>query len=590
MCGIGGIVGGSLRADERESAALRLQAALAHRGPDGAGLFHAESCVLVHTRLAILDPSNAGQQPMQRGPLALTFNGEIYDFKARREELTRAGMRFETGTDTEVLLALYGLQGEDCLRRLRGMFAWAIWDARDRSCLLARDPFGIKPLYYAGLPGGGLVFASEVRAILATGLIARRIEPAGLDGFLATGSVPEPHTMVAGVKCLEAGRTLRWTATETVMRRYFEIRFEATPDDPPEPDIRPALADSVRHHLVSDVPVGLLLSGGVDSSALLALIKAAGHEDISTFSLGVEEAALDETGPARAVARHFGAPHHEMLLTQELARHWLDDFLDAVDQPTLDGFNTYCACKLARDHGCKVVLSGLGADELFGGYPSFQQVPRLQVVGRVLGRLPVAGAARALAGLRPQARMARTCDYLGGPASLARAYGAFRGVFTDAEITALRESLFGDLTPSASAEADPEEAPDAPDEISRLELTRYLRNQLLRDADVMSMVHGVELRVPLLDVPLFEKLRAIPAAQRLQPNKRLLRDAVPELPASLLAPRKRAFGLPFASWLEHEWADLSDSLSALPRLALTPWYRRWALIVLVRWLKRQGLE
>lgn len=586
MCGIGGIVGGGLSADERDSAALRLQAAMMHRGPDGTGLFQSDACVLVHTRLAILDPSDAGRQPMRRGALALTFNGEIYDFKARREELSRAGMQFETGTDTEVLLALLAHQGDECLRHLRGMFAFALWDARDGNCLLARDPFGIKPLYYAGLVGGGLVFASEVRAILATGLVARQIDPAGLNGFLATGSVPEPHTLIAGVKCLEAGQTLRWTAEKRVLRRYFEIRFDAAADA--GPDIRPALADAVRHHLVSDVPVGLLLSGGVDSSALLALIAAEGHENIATFSIGVEEAALDEAGPARALARHFGAQHHEMLLTQELARHWIGDFLDAVDQPTLDGFNTYCACKLARDHGCKVLLSGLGADELFGGYPSFQQVPRLQAMGRVLDRLPIAASARALARLRPPAHMARTCDYLGGPASLARAYGAFRGIFTEAEISALREALLGGGAHAAPEDIDHVEASDASDEISRLELTRYLRNQLLRDADVMSMVHGVELRVPLLDVPL-EKLRAIPAARRLQPNKRLLRDAVPELPAGLLAPRKRAFGLPFAEWLEHDWTDLSGGLPALPRLALAPWYRRWALIVLTRWLDRHGL-
>ncbi len=589
MCGIGGVIGGDLRADERASAALRLRAALAHRGPDGAGLFHCDACTLVHTRLAILDPTDAGLQPMQRGPLTLTFNGEIYDFRQKRADLRAAGVTFATETDTEVLLATFALQGEACLSQLRGMFAFAVWDEPADSCLLVRDPFGIKPLYYATFAGGGLVFASELRAILASELVERHIDGAGLNGFLATGSVPEPRTLVAGVKCLEAGQALRWTAGKTVLRRYFDIRFNDAPDDSACRDIRPALADSVSQHLVSDVPVGLLLSGGLDSSALLALMKAAGQTEVATFSLGVEQPELDETKPARALARHFGARHHEMLLTQELARHWIENFLEAVDQPTLDGFNTYCACKLARDHGCKVVLSGLGADELFGGYPSFQHVPHLDALGRAFGRLPLTGTARALARLNLPPRALRACDYLAGEASLSRAYGAFRGVFARAEMASLHQAFLG-ADPTAMTPCWPteDETPDA-NEISRLELSRYLRNQLLRDADVMSMVHGVELRVPLLDGPLFEKLRAIPAAQRLQANKRLLRDAVPELPLDLLAPRKRAFGLPFASWLEREWNDLSKELPVPPRLSRKPWYRRWSLIVLTRWLKRHEL-
>jgi asparagine synthase (glutamine-hydrolysing) len=588
MCGIGGILGGGLRADERESLALRLRGALAHRGPDDADIFSTNDATLVHTRLAILDPTGAGRQPMRRGPLILTFNGEIYDFRERRRELAREGIRFETDTDTEVLLALYARHGEACVPELRGMFACAVWDERDASCLLARDPFGIKPLYHAAFGRGGLVFASELRAILATGLVPRAIDSAGLDGFLATGSVPEPRTMIVGIKCLPAGHSLRWNTRETTLRRYFDLHFAGKADELAESaGIRPALADAVDRHLVSDVPIGILLSGGLDSSALLALSKSAGRDDIATFSLGVEDAALDETAPARAIARHFGARHHEMLLTQELARHWIGDFLDAADQPTIDGFNTYCACKLAADHSCKVVLSGLGADELFGGYPSFQHVPRLLRASRGLRGIPARTAARSLARMNAGPRVARACDYLAGPSTVARAYAAFRGVFTEFEIARLRQALFPGL-PSGSGTDDTaeEELVDLSDEISRLELNRYLRNQLLRDADVMSMVHGVELRVPLLDLPLFSQLRSIPAARRLDAQKRLLRDAVPELPLELLAPRKRAFGLPFASWLENEWTDLTGELPRCPRLALAPWYRRWSLIVLQHWLKR----
>jgi asparagine synthase (glutamine-hydrolysing) len=527
---------------------------------------------------------------MTRGPLTLTFNGEIYNFRALRDSLVRGGGTFSSSTDTEVVLALYARHGPACLAMLRGMFAFAVWDARDRSCFLARDPFGIKPLYHAPIPGGGIVFASELRALLATGLIPRHLDAAGLDGYLATGSVPEPHTMIASVVCLRAGHWLRWQAGDITIKTYFTIPFTEEPLDESPSDLRAALLDSVEHHLVSDVPVGLLLSGGLDSSALLALSKKCGRDDIATFSLGVEDDALDETAAASALARHFGTRHHEMLLTQELARHWIDDFLETIDQPTLDGFNVYCACKLAADHGCKVVLSGLGADELFGGYPSFDHVPALRRAGRILR--PLGPAVRVLARFGADARLRRACDFLSGPTNLARAYAAFRGVFTPPEIVSFREALFpGADGPSAIDETNSDDEPShAAEAVSHLELTRYLRNQLLRDADVMSMAHGVELRVPLLDRPLLAALRAIPAASRFSPAKRLLREAVPELPVELLASRKRGFSLPFDSWLENEWSDLAAGLPRLRSLPLEPWYRKWSLIVLMHWLRKQGLS
>jgi asparagine synthase (glutamine-hydrolysing) len=586
MCGIGGIIG-DLRADERDTAALRLQAALRHRGPDDHACFRAPAATLVHQRLAILDPTPIGRQPMTQGPLTLTFNGEIYSFREIRDDLVRAGETFASETDTEVVLALLARDGIAGLQRMRGMFALALWDERDQSCFLARDPFGIKPLYYAGLRSGGLVFASELRAILASGLVERTIDPNGLDGFLTTGSVPEPHTMAAGVKCLEAGYWLRWKDGKTSTGRYFDLTSGEAQSPADGESLRPALANSIRHHLVSDVPVGLLLSGGVDSGALLALMREQSSGDIATFSIGVEDSALDELTAARDVARHFGARHHKVLLTQELARHWIGPFLDAVDQPTLDGFNTYCACKLASDHGCKVVLSGLGADELFGGYPSFQHVPRLMKAGKWLR--PFGGrAARQIGRLQAPARLGRTLEFLGGQPNLSRAYSAFRGVFTHAEARRIRERLpvaneivdeWESTTPARSSTAD---------EISRLELTRYLRNQLLRDADVMSMAHGVELRVPLLDLPLFSTLQQIPAALRFAANKRLLRAAVPELPMPAGSPAKRGFDLPFSAWLRNEWSDLADVLPPLPGVSLTPWYRQWSLIVLYRWLKLHG--
>jgi asparagine synthase (glutamine-hydrolysing) len=597
MCGIGGILGEKIRADERESAALRMQAALRHRGPDDHAIFNSTSglTTLVHTRLAILDPSLAGRQPMTRGPLSITFNGEIYNFRELRRDLMAAGEVFRTESDTEVLLALYARHGSACLPHLRGMFSFAIWDEEERSCFLARDPFGIKPLYHARLENGGLIFASELGALLATGLLTRKINPAAVDAFLTTGSVPEPLTMIAGAECLEAGGWLRWKENTLERGTHFIVDFEEAEESPTRPSAltRSALLDSIQHHFISDVPVGLLLSGGLDSSALLALARRGGMENIATFSLGVEDGDLDETVAARNIARHFGANHHEMLLTQELARHWIDGFLEAIDQPTLDGFNTYCACKLVSDHGFRVALSGIGADELFGGYPSFRQVPHLLAAGKALRPFrPIASLAAKGAGRIPTApRLSRSFDYFAGAPDVTRAYGAIRGVFTGAETLRIRQILLSesDTTPAARMRGDESPLPpNIADAISRLELTRYMRNQLLRDADVMSMAHGLELRVPLLDTTLFATLRTIPAAIRLSATKQLLRDAVPELPIELLAQRKRGFSLPFGSWLDEEWNDLAADLPMIRNLSLTSWYRKWSLIVLVRWLRRHG--
>ena len=389
MCGIGGILSAS-RNTSRENEARSLLDALRHRGPDDQDIYTAPTgrAILVHARLAILDPSVAGRQPMRRGDYHITFNGELYNFAALRRELSEAGEKFFTGTDTEVLLALYARDGPSCLSRLRGMFAFGIWNEREGSCFLARDRFGIKPLYYGFSPGGDLVFASELKALLATGLIQKRLDPAGLESYLAAGSVAEPLTMLADVRALEAGHWLQWKAGEWEQQRYFQINFEPAAEtaDQASGRTRCGLLDSVRHHFVSDVPVGIFLSGGLDSGALLAVAKELG-QDLATFSIGVEDLPQDESSAARRRAKLFGADHHEMLLTRELASHWVDDFLDALDQPTIDGFNVYCAAKLARDYGYRVVLSGLGGDELFGGYPSFLRAPRLVRLGKSLGTM-----------------------------------------------------------------------------------------------------------------------------------------------------------------------------------------------------------
>jgi asparagine synthase (glutamine-hydrolysing) len=384
MCGIAGWFGPGAAGD-----ATTLLTALRHRGPDGEGAWHDTEgrAALVHTRLAILDLSDGGAQPMGLGGCAqrltahrhwLAFNGEIYNYAALRAELESAGEHVQGQSDTEVLLRLLRREGRAALPKLAGMFALASYDGDSGHGLLARDAFGIKPLYYLERPGG-LLFASEVKALLPF-VSDTSIDAAALRDTLMWGSVPEPATLFAGIRQLPAGCCLAWDGTRARMARWHALRF----GDQPAPAeaiaaTRAALVESIQRHLVSDVPVGIFLSGGLDSTAVVALAREVlgPGADLRTFAIGFDDPAYDESAIARRTAGHFGARHTEWRMTPAAGQAEIAGYLAAMDQPTIDGFNTWCVSRLARREGLKVVLSGLGGDELFAGYASFRQVPRL---------------------------------------------------------------------------------------------------------------------------------------------------------------------------------------------------------------------
>ena len=382
MCGIAGIVGRD--AELSRPPLERMQVALQHRGPDDRGSWTSPASRMVsfvHTRLAVIDPTPAGHQPMSTpdGRLTISFNGEIYNFRALREELERRGVRFQTRTDTEVILHAYDAFGVGCLCRLRGMFAFALWDERERTCLLARDVFGLKPLYFHHAANGSLVFASEVRALQASRLVPTSVNAQALYGYLRTGSVAEPETLLNDVHALEAGHYALWRGGVLRTQRYWALQFPQSPaaNGHAVESLREALRDSVRHHFVSDVPVALFLSGGVDSAVVLALARANGLAAVKTFSLSFPGSELDEGPLARRTAEHFSADHTACDMDAVTARNLFPQYLSAVDQPSIDGFNTFVVSKCVRESGLKVALSGVGADELFGGYASFGRVPQM---------------------------------------------------------------------------------------------------------------------------------------------------------------------------------------------------------------------
>lgn len=595
MCGIAGI----LNRDGREASALEaalagLRRALKHRGPDDEGLWLSSGgkAGLAHTRLSIQDLSAAGHQPMisQDGRLGIVFNGEIYNFRELRHALEGEGVEFHSGTDTEVLLRLYERDGHAMVKRLRGMFAFAIWDEREGRAFLARDPLGIKPLYYTH-KNGGLAFASEVHALQKAGLAGSDLDAVALVRYFESGSVAEPRTLLKEVRCLPAGHTLTWQPDGKIeIARFWSLSFDAgeMTRDAAVSLTREALLDSVRHHFVSDVPVGVFLSGGIDSTAVLALSIASGQRGLETFSIGVDDAGLDESSAAARTAAHFGTRHHELRLDAAAMAASFPQFLACMDQPSIDGFNTHTVAGFARSHGMKVVLSGLGGDELFGGYPSFQKVPVLARFARLGHAVP----GSALMGKwmerhMPRLPQRRVGSLLQQEPTLLNAWRAFRGIFTrrDAHILAARY-----------AAAAPEESDDAQglflpegdplDQISAFEMSLYMRNQLLKDSDVMSMAHGLELRVPLVDRVFFETVARIPASLRLQPGKRLLVDAVPEIPAWIAGAPKRGFLFPYQKWLAAGWGAAFQEVAAKVPSPQPNWYQLWSVFMLERWLER----
>jgi asparagine synthase (glutamine-hydrolysing) len=594
MCGIAGVIGRS-PADARP-ALERMQAALRHRGPDGEGMWWSPSgaAALAHTRLAVIDIGDGGRQPMTTpdGRITVSFSGEIYNFAELRRQFEQKGATFRTQSDTEVILRGYELFGLEVLPRLRGMFAIALWDERERTCTLARDPFGLKPMYYHRGADGSLLFASEVRALLASKLAPRELDGHGLYGYLRTGTVPEPHTLVKNVCAVGAGYSVTWDAGALTSRRLWSPHFPRVNSQTNHhaESVRAALIDSVEHHFVGDVPVGILLSGGMDSAALLALAAQGGRTGVRTISMSLPGSAADEGTLARQTADRFGASHIECAVDARGAREMFPTYLDAIDQPTIDGFNTFVVARFARAQGLKVVLSGLGADEMFGGYGSFTRVPRMTAWNEQLawaGPIRRAGG-RMLEQWATGPRWRRVGDLLQQPPTVANTYATFRAIFTRRESRRIAAALGVEV---ATGDVN-DEAPSSPtvgDEVSRLELTHYVRNQLVRDSDNASMACGVELRAPYLDATLFETLAKVPSEVRLASSKRLLRDAVGELPPWVVGP-KRCFQFPFEDWAANEWRPVFAGIDARSPVPTETWYRKVCLHVLDHWMARMKLD
>ena len=622
MCGITGIFDTRAKRDIDRAVLQRMNDSQLHRGPDEGSLHTEPGVGLGHRRLSIIDLSTAGHQPMfsPDGRYVLVFNGEIYNYRALRSLLPNYA--YHSNSDSEVILAAYAHWGVACLAHLVGMFAFAIWDRQAATLFIARDRLGIKPLYYCQSPQG-LVFSSEIRGILASGWCARKMDTNSLVDYLRYQTVHAPHTMVEGVQMLEPGSYLLQSAAGIRQERYWQLvpkRTEGLEGADWAERVRGALQTAVERRLVADVPFGAFLSGGVDSSAVVALMSQVADQQVRTFNVSFAEDQYDESPFARLMAQRCGTQHEEIRLHADDFLHLLPAALQAMDHPSGDGPNTYVVSKSTREAGVSMALSGLGGDELFGGYSVFQQLHQLQQhrwLNLAPGSLRRWGA-DVYQSWRPSIAGQKTAEILRLPQINAlAAYPLYRQVLLDDQIRALSsmsilpKNRVQELIQSHLQNEDFLKLPLI-SQISVLEIQTYLQNVLLRDTDQMSMAHALEVRVPFMDHELVELVLQIPDAAKLgQPNKRLLVAAMGELlPSAITQRSKMGFTLPFAQWMQTELRDFCATRilhlanypffqeQALRQLwqqflandGRVSWSRVWMLVVLGQWLQQNDIR
>ncbi len=614
MCGIAGFVDFSPLAYSAQAGRpggdgadvlRRMDDALAHRGPDGRGSAHFTSAGaevgLAHRRLAIIDLSDGGHQPMATPDRAswITYNGEIYNYRALRDDLVSTGTPIRTASDSEVLLALLAARDLSALPMLRGMFAFAWWDERAARLVLARDRFGIKPLVFAETRPGRWCFASDAATLAAAGEIALRPDPTERDEVMARGAVAADKSFWSGVQAVAPGEAVIIDANGIRRHAYWSLEDvllaprQATTVARAAETLRDALTSSVRAHLVSDVPVGLFLSGGLDSAAILATVRnvaAGGAGPIRTFTVTMGDQALDEADAARQAALQFGGDHTELRVGDLDLDTTLDEFFAAMKEPTADGLNTFVVARAARQAGVRVAMSGIGGDELLGGYQSFSRVPQLSAILRgvsPIGRAGLGGAAAMLPGRHGDKIRALA----GGSPDVASVWWNYRAV------TPRRDGRAVPLPamPAAARHASPFAV------VRYLEYREFLERQLLRDADAFTMAFALELRTPLVDHDVVEAMAAVGEWPRggAQSFKSALFRALPELtrPGAALE-RKQGFVLPMSRWMREalepqvpsRWRDLKPRLEAHGHRDLIArflagrihWSRLWTPYVLAR--------
>lgn len=624
MCGIAGIVAFKQNKQSIVSAVERMTNAQVHRGPDDSGVKILSDTnpvtVFGHRRLSVIDLSSAGRQPMYdpETDCWITYNGELYNYRTLRSELQQKGRTFRTDTDTEVILNAYAEWNKSCVDRFRGIFAFAIWDNIRKRLFLTRDQMGVKPLYYY-IYNGSIIFASEVRSMLASGFIDRKINYKGLQSYLTYGSVQDPYTLVKGIHSLGPGTYLSCQNNEYKYRTYWQIPLPDGQQTHGKKDIYPEtlchLTDAISSQLVADVPLGVFLSGGIDSTVIAAIVREVSSSEVKTLSIVFDEDTYDERKYSRLAAEYLGTDHTELLFQSSDIKNNLRVALASFDQPSIDGLNTYFISKVAKEAGLTVALSGVGGDEVFGGYDGFRKNIALQRIGLAVASFPFVfrksiGAALHNFGWDDgYRRYSDLFDLSCHP------YFISRRLFSERQLEKI-------LTPEFFIEShnwEPERFNklesnasnfDRINQLSYFELQMYMLSTLLRDTDQMSMAHALEVRVPFIDHKLVEYMFTIPGRLKIDKewSKPLLTKSLNgRIPAEVIFRKKKGFELPFDVWFRDVlYKDMQDcfksngepgifgpnSLSLLWEKFLKKqisWSRVWSIFMLKTWLSRHRI-
>jgi len=620
MCGIAGIVS-SLHPSEKEKAIRQMTTAIAHRGPDWEGVYVNEKIALGHRRLSIIDLSAEANQPFWDADkrFALVFNGEIYNYREVRAKLE--GFPFRTISDTEVVLAAYIRWGANCLQHFAGMFAFAIWDNIDNRLFIARDRLGIKPLYFSEMDGQ-LVFASEIRAVLASGLVRKKLSKKGLHNYLTYQTVHAPNTMIENLWQLKPGTFAVYQNGVLTKKEYWNICGDGQQPDYTDysavkKNVRRLLLQSVERRMVSDVPLGAFLSGGIDSSAVVALMAQVSERPVETFSVVFDESKYDESHYSNLIAKKYKTNHHPIPLKPTDFLDALPHALQSMDSPTGDGVNTYVVSKMTKEAGVTVALSGLGGDELFAGYSIFGNFLRLHQ-NPILWNLPLgvrkAGAAMANVFLKShqQGRFHELATATSG--EIEDIYPAFRKILTSRELGSGAYNGFGqdDVVKSLLQQQEGIKKLPLLSQLTVADISTYTQNVLLKDTDQFSMAHALEVRVPFFDHDLVEYVLQIPDKWKpLVFTKKLLVDSLhPLVPDEVVHRPKIGFNLPWKVWMKNELGtfckkqlDNFDNRGLPPPLLLGQlwkdfasgkndflWSRIWIFVMLEDWLERMSIE
>ncbi|MEJ8801765.1 asparagine synthase (glutamine-hydrolyzing) [Pontibacter sp. H249] len=619
MCGIVGLVGaGAVKA---EAVLAAMNAAITHRGPDDSGCYIDEGVGLGQRRLSIIDLSIAGHQPMLSadGNLALVFNGEIYNYRELKQELS--DYSFRTQTDTEVILAAYKRWGKDCVKHFNGMFAFALWDKAKQELLIYRDRLGIKPLYYYHQDNYWL-FASEVRALLQSGMVPKKLNKAALSDYLRYQTVHAPETMVAGVKMLLPGHVMVIKNGKATISTYWSVEnvysreAENKSYQEVKKDVSNLLSQAVERRLIADVPFGAFLSGGIDSSAVVGLMSRVAAKKVKTFAVTFEEEAFSEAKYAAAIAKKFATEHTEIKLTPQDFLETIPAALKAMDHPSGDGPNTYIVSKVTKEAGITMALSGLGGDELFAGYDVFKRMHKLErynwIAALPLGARRTFG--RSVVTMKPSVAAVKINELLRLSSwHMTDTYPITRQIFTDDFLQELlgEQQLQQNSVQQILTGLQQDQLPLL-SQVSVAEISTYMQNTLLRDTDQMSMAHALEVRVPFLDYKLVEYVLGIPDKFKYPATpKKLLTDALGDLlPMDIINRPKMGFLLPWQQWLKGELYTFAETklerlgerelfnAAVLKELwrkfnagdASVTWSRIWYLVVLENWLEENGVE